>query len=207
MNRNNLRTFAISALLCLASSVHGLPDDRRQAINLSSDKATYENNRGIYTGNVNMSQGSLIIRADKLIIVEADRKVTKVIAHGSPAHFEQQPRAGEGVVVASARLIEYSLNAEEILLQKDATIRHQGSKISGDRIVYSGASKWSLPMAAPQTRWQGTNDPTASAGRGDTDSPAPSTTPTPRRLPANMPVLKASNLAKAYKGRGNQTSP
>ena len=62
----------------------------------------------------------------------------KVIAHGSPAYFEQQPRAEEGVVSASARLIEYSLSDEEILLQKDATIRHQGSKISGDRIVYSG---------------------------------------------------------------------
>jgi len=178
MNRNNLRTFAISALLCLASSVHGLPDDRRQAINLSSDKATYENNRGIYTGNVNMSQGSLIIRADKLIIVEADRKVTKVIAHGSPAHFEQQPRAGEGVVVASARLIEYSLNAEEILLQKDATIRHQGSKISGDRIVYSGRKQMVIADGGSHKldgRVQMTLQP--QQGVSDTDSPAPSTIP------------------------------
>ncbi len=128
-------------LLCLLAmplTVSALPNDRSQPINLSSDKATYENNQGIYTGNVNMSQGSLKIRADKLIIVEDDRKVQKVIAHGSPAYFEQQPRAEEGVVSASARLIEYSLSDEEILLQKDATIRHQGSKISGDRIVYSG---------------------------------------------------------------------
>lgn len=124
--------------LVLSSSCLSLPEDRRQPINLSSDKATYENNRGIYTGNVNMSQGSLKIKADKLIIVESDRRVEKVIAEGSPAHFEQQPRSDEGVVVASARLIEYSLGDEEILLQRDATIRHQGSKISGDRIVYSG---------------------------------------------------------------------
>ncbi|NKI18915.1 lipopolysaccharide transport periplasmic protein LptA [Spongiibacter sp. KMU-166] len=124
--------------LLLSANSLGLPEDRRQAINLSSDKATYENNRGIYTGNVNMSQGSLKIKADKLIIVESDRRVEKVIAEGSPAHFEQQPRSDEGVVVASAQLIEYSLGDEEILLQRDATIRHQGSKISGDRIVYSG---------------------------------------------------------------------
>ncbi len=129
---------ALLISIAIGSAAQALPEDRRQAINLSSDKATYENNRGIYTGNVSMSQGSLKIRADKLIIVESDRKVQKVIAHGSPAHFEQQPRAGEGVVVASARLIEYSLSDEEILLQRDATIRHQGSKISGDRIVYSG---------------------------------------------------------------------
>lgn len=135
---NLSRKLQLLCLLALPLASYALPDDRSQPINLSSDKATYENNQGIYTGNVNMSQGSLKIRADKLIIVEDDRKVQKVIAHGSPAHFEQQPRAEEGVVSASARLIEYSLGDEEILLQKDATIRHQGSKISGDRIVYSG---------------------------------------------------------------------
>jgi lipopolysaccharide export system protein LptA len=125
-------------LIFSASTASSLPEDRKQAINLSSDRAVYENNRGIYIGNVSMSQGSLKIIADKLTIIESDRKVDKVIAEGNPAHFEQQPRADEGVVVASAQRIEYSLKLEEILLQKNASITHQGSKISGDRVVYSG---------------------------------------------------------------------
>ena len=131
---------ALAAALFLAVSqiAVSLPDDRKKAINLSSDRAIYENNQGIYIGNVNMSQGSLKIRADKLTIVESDRKVEKVIAEGSPAYFEQQPRAEEGVVIASAQRIEYSLQQEEILLQGNASITHQGSKISGDRVVYSG---------------------------------------------------------------------
>lgn len=130
---------AVSGLLlgfvCTATA---LPEDRRQSINLSSDRATYENNQGIYTGNVRMSQGSLKIAADQVIIIESDRKVTKVVARGKPARFEQQPRTGEGIVEASANLIEYELDAEEILLQDNARIQHQGSTISGDRIVYSG---------------------------------------------------------------------
>ena len=130
---------ALSAALLLTSQLAlSLPDDRKQAINLSSDRAVYEKNQGIYIGNVNMSQGSLKIRADKLTIVESDRKVDKVIAEGTPAYFEQQPRAEEGVVIASAQRIEYSLQQEEILLQRNASITHQGSKISGDRVVYSG---------------------------------------------------------------------
>jgi lipopolysaccharide export system protein LptA len=129
----------LSTLLIIsASTAFSLPEDRKQAINLSSDRAVYENNQGIYIGNVSMSQGSLKIIADKLTIIESDRKVDKVIAEGNPAHFEQQPRADEGVVVASAQRIEYSLKLEEILLQKNASITHQGSKISGDRVVYSG---------------------------------------------------------------------
>ena len=129
---------AITLTLSVCSTALSLPDDRKQAINLSSDRAIYENNQGVYIGNVNMSQGSLKIRADKLTIIESNRKVEKVIAEGSPAYFEQQPRAEEGVVIASAQRIEYSLAQEEILLQKNASITHQGSKISGDRVVYSG---------------------------------------------------------------------
>jgi len=129
---------AITLTLSVCSTALSLPDDRKQAINLSSDRAIYENNQGVYIGNVNMNQGSLKIRADKLTIIESNRKVEKVIAEGSPAYFEQQPRAEEGVVIASAQRIEYSLAQEEILLQKNASITHQGSKISGDRVVYSG---------------------------------------------------------------------
>jgi lipopolysaccharide export system protein LptA len=137
MNRNKAALGA-ALLLSVSQSSLSLPDDRKQAINLSSDRAVYEKNQGIYIGNVNMSQGSLKIRADKLTIVESDRKVEKVIAEGTPAYFEQQPRADEGVVIASAQRIEYSLQEEEILLQKNASITHQGSKISGDRVLYSG---------------------------------------------------------------------
>ena len=132
------RFVAAVLLLSLVNAVSALPEDRRQSINLSSDRATYENNQGIYTGNVRMSQGSLKIAADQVIIIESDRKVTKVVARGNPARFEQQPRSGEGIVEASANLIEYELDAEEILLQQNARIQHQGSTISGDRIVYSG---------------------------------------------------------------------
>jgi lipopolysaccharide export system protein LptA len=134
----NKAALGAALLLSVCQSSLSLPDDRKQAINLSSDRAVYEKNQGIYIGNVNMSQGSLKIRADKLTIVESDRKVEKVIAEGTPAYFEQQPRADEGVVIASAQRIEYSLQDEEILLQKNASITHQGSKISGDRVLYSG---------------------------------------------------------------------
>jgi lipopolysaccharide export system protein LptA len=134
----NKAALGAALLLSVCQSSLSLPDDRKQAINLSSDRAVYEKNQGIYIGNVNMSQGSLKIRADKLTIVESDRKVEKVIAEGTPAYFEQQPRADEGVVIATAQRIEYSLHEEEILLQKNASITHQGSKISGDRVLYSG---------------------------------------------------------------------
>ncbi|GAB3372082.1 lipopolysaccharide transport periplasmic protein LptA [Spongiibacter taiwanensis] len=138
MRPAKLLAAAIAMSTLNVAPLHALPDDRNQAINLSSDRATYENNQGIYSGNVKMSQGTLKIQADKLTIVESDRKVEKVIAQGNPAKFEQQPRAGEGVVVASAGTIEYRLADEEILLQQNASITHQGSKISGDRVVYSG---------------------------------------------------------------------
>lgn len=168
-----------SLLLALGVTAAALPEDRRQSINLSSDRATYENNQGIYTGNVKMSQGSLKIAADQVIIIESDRKVTKVVARGTPARFEQQPRAGEGKVEASANLIEYELDAEEILLQHNARIQHQGSTISGDRIVYSGRKQLVVADGGSNQqdkRVQMTLQPQNSAG-DDRDGDAPGDTP------------------------------
>ncbi|MBD2859706.1 lipopolysaccharide transport periplasmic protein LptA [Spongiibacter sp. KMU-158] len=165
----NLKSLLFISALAYANLVSALPDDRSQAINLSSDSASYESNQGTYTGNVEMSQGSLKIKADKLTIVESERKVDTVIAEGAPASFEQQTNASEGVVTASANRIEYRIDNEEILLLNNAEISHQGSRISGDRIFYNGRKQTVVadggnteqetrvkmilqPQAAPETK-------------------------------------------------------
>lgn len=167
-------TLSLLSLL-LINSAAALPEDRKQAIKLSSDSATYENNLGVYSGNVSMSQGSLKINADTLTIIEAEHRVQKIIARGRPAHFEQKQGDTEGTVVASANHIEYSLKNEEILLKKNATISHQGSEISGDLIVYNGRKQLVSANGGKrnqQGRVQMTLQPQSSEDSGDSQSTA-----------------------------------
>lgn len=131
----------VTALLLTALDVSALPSDRQEEIKISADSATYQDNRGIYTGNVILIQGSLRIQADRLIINQANRKVSDVIATGRPARFQQQPKSNTGTVTASAKTIRYEVGANEIILTESAYIVHKGSEISSERIVYNAAKE------------------------------------------------------------------
>lgn len=183
MNRNHHPRWRLSLLLLplLSSLAQALPDDRSQAINLSSDSASYESNQGTYQGNVEMSQGSLKIKADKLVIIEAERKVEKVIAEGRPASFEQRTDDQQGTVTASAERIEYRIDDEEILLLKQAVIRHQGSRISGDRIFYNGRKQTVIADGGnteQDKRVKMILQPQADTGQQTGLNPQPETNPT-----------------------------
>jgi len=134
--------WGLAAMVLLNPSVAtALPSDRQAPIKISADNATYKNNQGTYTGNVILTQGSLRIQADRLVINQTNRKVSDVVATGRPARFQQQPAANTGTVTASAKTIEYEVRDNEIIFTESAYILHKGSEISSERIVYNAAKE------------------------------------------------------------------
>ena len=91
------RSRYLTALLLLltlpAGLVQALPDDRDQPIHISADKALRDEKQGftVYSGNVQMAQGSMRLEADKLTIYHVTDEVDKVVAEGRPAKMQQQP--------------------------------------------------------------------------------------------------------------------
>lgn len=109
-----------------------LKPDNRAPINISADRASYENGQGVYEGRVELRQGALTIRADKLTIDEQNRQVNRILAVGQPAQLEQN---GDSVR-AEAKSIEYFVGSGKVILTQKALIRQQGSEIRGNRITY-----------------------------------------------------------------------
>ena len=132
--------FAGVPLVCLA-----LPDDNQQPINIQSDRATRKTLEGSekteYFGNVVMTQGSMLINGDHVIIHTTDHKVTQITAIGKPAKFQQQSDPEKEPVKARADTIDYQLKAETVVLANNATIEQEGSTVSGNRIEYNVASE------------------------------------------------------------------
>ncbi len=138
----------LAMLAAFASSAPGslaLPDDNQQPINIQSDKATQKNLDGSeqteYFGNVVMTQGSLLINGDHVIIHSLDRKVTHIIAKGNPAKFQQQSDPAKDPVKARANTIDYQLTTETVVLTESANIEQEGAIVSGNRIEYNVASE------------------------------------------------------------------
>lgn len=130
-------TFSV-AMLLISPLSFSLPEDSQKPILISSNSAIKDDKLGltIYQGDVDIKQGSLNIKADKVTIYSVAEEVTKIVAEGKPASFKQQPEINKGDVLAKANTIEYRVSQKKITLTTEASLDQDGSSISGDKINY-----------------------------------------------------------------------
>jgi len=135
----NAWAVALLLFLCLpAVMAYALPDDSDQPIHITADKALRDEVEGvtIYSGNVELVQGSMELDAEKLTIYHNSDTADEIIAEGDPAKMRQQPELDKGIVHAHARVITYFKNEERVHLQTDARIEQEGAVVDGDAIDY-----------------------------------------------------------------------
>jgi lipopolysaccharide export system protein LptA len=136
------RGAAFVSVLCLlltTGAALALPEDRDQPIHIQSDRAMHDQRKGltVYEGSVQMTQGTLRILADKITVqTDGNNQVEWIEAVGSPAHFEQQPRADEELVTARAESVRYSAATRHVRLLRNAWMEQDGATMSGNRIDY-----------------------------------------------------------------------
>jgi lipopolysaccharide export system protein LptA len=125
-------------LLVISSSTYALQSDRNQPITIDADTAERDESAGTttYSGRVEMAQGSMRINADEIVIYNTKDKVSKIVAKGRPAQYQQQPSEDEGTVVAKANILEYNLDQESLRLIESASLQQEGTSLSGSRIEY-----------------------------------------------------------------------
>lgn len=131
-----------AAFFCsLAIVAAALPTDAQQELNLSSDTADVDLKRGvvIHKGNVKLTQGSLRIESDELVVHRRGEIIEQVIATGSPAVFEQQPEVDQAPIIAQGKRIEYNLQGtvETVAVIDNASIEQGGIVSRCDRIEFN----------------------------------------------------------------------
>lgn len=115
-----------------------LPDDRNQPIYIQSDRAERDERKGttVYTGDVEIDQGSLHISADRVTIAMDGDQVTRIDAFGAPAKMHQKPSPEREPVYARATTIQYDVAREILTLIEQAAVTQEGSTVKGERIEY-----------------------------------------------------------------------
>ncbi len=136
----------IAGLLILAIShvAFAFKQDSNAQIDLFADSAEKNDKMGITTliGSVVISQGSLVIRADRATIHYDGEQITEINCFGEPARFEQQINPDEDLTKGHANTINYKRNGDNILLVKNAHVtRADGSTMDSDTIQYGLASE------------------------------------------------------------------
>ncbi len=121
-------------------ATQALPTDSEQPIHIVSNAAERDAKRGItiYSGDVQMNQGTLSIKADRVVIhSDSNNKVSKIIATGSPAHYQQIPEIDQPLVVAKGNTIVYSIRKDQLRLTDKASLQqNDGTTLTGNSILY-----------------------------------------------------------------------
>lgn len=136
---HNLRGLLLALLLGLPSLSQALPGDRDQPINISADKASINERTGItvYSGNVEIRQGSMLIKGARVELHRNTDGVERIISTGSPAEFHQQPKADAPLTRAYGKRMDYRIKRQEVTITDSARVTQGEDSFSGERIVYN----------------------------------------------------------------------
>lgn len=128
------------SMLVSGTLATALPGDRDLPIKINAKRATLSERDGstIYSGDVVLVQGKLVMRGDRLEIYSdtKSKEVKRVIVHGRPATVVDQPDPKKPPVQAEAETIRYLLQEDKLELQGKAMIDQDGNSFSGETIDY-----------------------------------------------------------------------
>ncbi len=115
-----------------------LTTDADQPIHIEGDDAEIDQNNEtiIYTGSVEVVQGTLRVRGDRMVVKINGDQVERITTMGSPARYKQQLEDDQGEVNAHADSIIYHTAQERVYLNGAASLVQQGNQLEGESIRY-----------------------------------------------------------------------
>lgn len=130
--------------LLLPASGHAEQADRNKPINLEADTVTLDDASkvSIYQGNVQLTQGTLLIRADKLVVKEDSAGMQHATAYGNPASFRQKREGSNEYIEGYGLRIEYDARAEKAELFTQARMKRNQDEVRGNYISYDAKTEF-----------------------------------------------------------------
>lgn len=139
--------YALPGLLALAG--WALPAsaekaDRDKPMNVEADRFSGEDAKqsGVFEGNVTLTQGTLHIHADKLMVRKNPEGFQYVTAFGNPVTFKQKREGADEYIEGSAARIEYQGKEEKIQLFERARLKRNQDELRGEYISYDQKSEY-----------------------------------------------------------------
>jgi len=118
--------------------------DRDQPVNLEADRVDLDDAKkeAVFVGNVTLTQGTLVIKADKVIVKQDAEGFQYGIAYGNPAHFRQKREGTDEYIDGFADRLEYDGKADKMQMFTNARIQRGGDEVRGDYISYNAVTEF-----------------------------------------------------------------
>lgn len=162
-----------TAVLCTALTCYSLASfaertDRDKPMHLEADRVSIDDANQISTfeGNVKITQGTMIIRGDKIVVTQDSEGFTTGTATGQPASFRQKREGLDEYAEGLGETIKYDSRNETIDLIGNAKIKRDEDEISGDHITYNSKTEVFLVHSAQYPDEDETGNLSHTQGKG-----------------------------------------
>jgi len=129
---------------CFSLNAFAEAADRDKPIELEADSVIVDDAKKIstYIGNVILTQGTLVIRAAKLVVREDKNGFQHSTSTGNPTTFKQKREGKNEYMTGSGRRIEYDGRMDKVQLFKNAWVKRGEDIVYGDYISYDANAEY-----------------------------------------------------------------
>jgi lipopolysaccharide export system protein LptA len=135
--RNNLLS-AIFLFLYVSSS-WAERADREKPLQLDADQVTINDAQQIstFTGKVKLTQGTMQLLGDKIVVVQSKDGFTLATVYGNTASFRQKREGSNEYVEGYGERIIYDARTESVDFYGQARVKRDLDDVRGEHITYS----------------------------------------------------------------------
>lgn len=117
--------------------------DREKPIQVEADRVSLDdmNKLSIFEGNVVLTQGTLLVKADKVTVRQDADKTQYATAVGRPLSFRQKRDGADDFIEGWAERLEYDGKRNQVELFQKARLKRNNDEIRGDYIFYDAVAE------------------------------------------------------------------
>ena len=141
--KNQLNKFLLALyVISFMSNAIALKGDSDKPVQIDANSATVDskNKVSVFTGNVVITQGSLIVHATKAVATEDALGDKTVTLYGSPVDFMQLQDDGDKVE-GQGNQFEYNTKTNLGILSGKARVKKGKNIVIGDKITYNSKTQ------------------------------------------------------------------
>lgn len=135
-------TMVMFTSVCMSASADRA--DRDQPVNVEADSVEIDDKKqeAVFSGSVVLTQGTLMLKADRIVVKQSESGFQSGVAHGKPAYFRQKREGYDDFIEGEAERIIYNGEAEKIELFTKAKLKRGGDEVRGAYISYNALTEF-----------------------------------------------------------------
>ncbi|MBX9904413.1 MAG: lipopolysaccharide transport periplasmic protein LptA [Burkholderiales bacterium] len=135
---------AVAALVFTTTPALAEKADREKPINLEADRVTVDDAKQISTfeGKVVLTQGTLIIRGDRMEVRQDNQGFKEGVTWGNLAYFRQKRDGYDEYIEGWAERIEYDSRADKMQMFNRASMKKGTDEVRGNYISYDAKTEF-----------------------------------------------------------------